>query len=80
MNRLPNAVGKLNASTLCSFYHQLGFAGNRTNLSDVVNGTGRTYAWTFDPLYRLKQAALGGGTSGTLSCGLDRVGNPSRNA
>jgi len=75
LNRLTNAVWKLNASTLASFYYQLGLAGNRTNLSETVNGTSRTYGWTFDSLYRLKQESLGGGTSGTLSYSFDLVGN-----
>jgi RHS repeat-associated protein len=75
LNRLTNALWKLNASTLASFYYQLGLTGNRTNLSEAVNSTGRTYAWAYDSLYRLKQETLGGGTSGTLSYGFDPVGN-----
>jgi RHS repeat-associated protein len=75
LNRLTNAVWKFNASTLASFYYQLGLAGNRSNLSETVNSTSRTYAWTFDSLYRLKQETLGGGTSGTLSYSFDPVGN-----
>src|SRR5439155_8221009 len=75
LNRLTNMVWKLNASTLGSFYYQLGLAGNRTNLIETVNGTSRTYAWTFDSLYRLKQETLGGATSGTLSYSFDPVGN-----
>jgi RHS repeat-associated protein len=75
LNRLTNAAWKLNASTLGNFSYQLGLAGNRTNLSETVNGTSRTYAWAFDSLYRLKQETLGGGTSGTLSYSFDPVGN-----
>ena len=75
LNRLTNMVWKLNATTLASFDHQLGFYGNRTNLSEVVNSASRTYGWTYDSLYRLKQETLGGGTSGTLSYGFDSVGN-----
>ncbi len=75
LNRLTNEVWKLNASTLASFYYQLGLTGNHTNLSETVNGTSRTYGWTYDSIYRLKQETLGGGTSGTLSYGFDPVGN-----
>ena len=75
LNRLTNMVWKLNATTLASFYYQLGLTGNRTNLSEVVNSASRTYGWTYDSLYRLKQETLGGGTSGTLSYGFDSVGN-----
>jgi len=75
LNRLTNEVWKLNATTLASFYYQLGLTGNHTNLSETVNGTSRTYGWQYDNLYRLKQETLGGGTSGTLSYGFDPVGN-----
>jgi RHS repeat-associated protein len=75
LNRLTNMVWKLNANTLGTFSYQLGLTGNRTNLSETVNGTSRTYSWTFDSLCRLRQEALGGGTSGTLSYSFDPVGN-----
>jgi RHS repeat-associated protein len=75
LNRLTNAVWKTNAGTIASFYYQLGAAGNRTNLSEAVNGTTRTYAWTYDTLYRLKQETLGSGSSGTLAYSFDLVGN-----
>src|SRR5689334_14303030 len=55
MNRLTNVVWKTNGGTIASFYYQLGLSGNRTNLSESVNGTSRTYGWTYDSLYQLKQ-------------------------
>src|SRR5207245_662741 len=39
LNRMTNAVWKTNAGTLASFYYQLGLTGNRTNLSENLDGT-----------------------------------------
>jgi RHS repeat-associated protein len=75
LNRLTNAVWKLNASALASFSYQLGLTGQHTNLSETVNGASRTYGWTYDSLYRLKQETLSGGPSGALSYSFDLVGN-----
>jgi len=75
LNRLTNITWKLDTGMLASFYYQFGLSGNRTNLSETVNGTSRAYGWTFDPLYRLKQEAFSGGTSGTLSYSFDPAGN-----
>src|ERR1041385_1655829 len=67
LNPETHADRKLNASSLASFYYQLGLTGNRTNLSEIVNGTGRTNQWAYDWLYRLTNevlvAASGGGTN-----------------
>jgi len=73
MNRLTNQVWKLNASTLASFYYQLGLTGNRTNLSESVNGTSRTYAWKYDSLYRLTNENVS--ALGSVGYGYDTVGN-----
>jgi len=75
LNRLTNMVWKLNAGSLASFDYQLGLPGNRTNLNESVNGTGRNYGWAYDPLYRLKKETISGGSSGTVDYGFDRVGN-----
>jgi RHS repeat-associated protein len=76
LNRLTNAVWNLNAGSLASFYYQLGQSGNRTNLSETVDITSRNYAWSYNPVSRLKQETVSGGSpAGTLSYGLDLVGN-----
>jgi RHS repeat-associated protein len=76
LNRLTNAVWKTNAGTIASFYYQLGAAGNRTNLTETLLTviTNRTYAWSYDPLYRLKQETLSV-PNVSLSYGFDLVGN-----
>jgi RHS repeat-associated protein len=73
LNRLTNLVWKSGASPLASFGYQLGKTGNRTNLSETVDGASRTYGWQFDALYRLTNETIS--ALGTLSYGLDPVGN-----
>jgi RHS repeat-associated protein len=73
LNRLTNAVWKLGASPLASFYYQLGQTGNRTNLNESLAGSTHTYAWQYDPLYRLTNETISG--LGSLSYALDPVGN-----
>jgi RHS repeat-associated protein len=73
LNRLTNMVWKSGATPLASFHYQLGPTGNRTNLAETLNGTGRNYAWTYDALYRLRGEIISG--LGTVSYGLDSVGN-----
>ncbi len=76
VNRLTNVVWKLNASTLASFYYRLAACGNRTNLSEVVNGAARNYAWQYDRLYRLtNEVVTGAAPTGSLSYRYDLVGN-----
>jgi RHS repeat-associated protein len=75
LNRLTNVVWKTNAGTIASFYYRLGLTGNRTNVAEVLNGTGRTNGWVYDSLYRLKQEIFTGATTGTLSYAYDLVGN-----
>ncbi len=72
-NRLTNEVWKLTTTTLGSFFYKLGQAGNRTNLSETVNGTSRTFGWSYDPLYRLTNETIS--THGTLGYRHDAVGN-----
>jgi RHS repeat-associated protein len=73
LNRLTNLVWKLNASTLASFYYQLGLTGNRTNLSETVNGTSRTYGWQYNNLYQLTNET--NSSAGNVSYRFDPVGN-----
>jgi RHS repeat-associated protein len=73
LNRLTNLVWRLNTTLLSRFSYQLGATGNRTNLSETVNGVSRSYAWEYDPLYRLRQESIP--DLGTVTYGLDPVGN-----
>ena len=73
LNRLTNAFWKLNTTTNASFYYQLGLTGNRTNLSETVNGTSRTYAWSYDWLYRMTNENISG--LGNAGYAYDPVGN-----
>ena len=75
LNRLTNAVWKTNAGPIASFYYQLGLSGIHTNLSETLNGSSGSYAWSYDSLYRLKQESLGGASSGAISYAFDSVGN-----
>jgi len=76
LNRLTNLVWKLNTTTLGDFTYKLGLVGNRTNLSETVNGVGRTYAWQYDALYRLTNETISvSAPTGTLGYGFDAVGN-----
>ncbi len=72
-NRLTNEVWKLNMSTLAGFAYQVAVGGNRTNLSEVVNGTSRNFAWSYDQQYRLTNEVAGG--LGNLAYRYDVVGN-----
>lgn len=75
-DRLTNQTWKGNASTLASFSYQLGAAGNRTNLSDSVNGTNRSFSWGYDRLYRLTNETISGAApTGTINYRMDAVGN-----
>lgn len=75
LNRLTSSVWKSNQLTLASFYYQLGAAGKRTNLTETLltGVTNRTYAWSYDKLYRLTGESISG--LGSNSYVLDRVGN-----
>ena len=59
LNRLTNLTWNLTVSTLAKFSYQLGATGNRTNLTENLNGTSRAYQWQYDNLYRLTNEAIG---------------------
>ena len=73
LNRLTNLTWKLNASSLANFTYLLGATGNRTNLTESVNGTNRVYAWQYDSLYRLTNENFN--ASSNLAYSYDPVGN-----
>ena len=72
-NRLTNLVWKLNSTSLASFAYTVAPTGNRTALAEVLNGTSRTYAWTYDLLYRMTGEAMSG--LGVVNYQFDAVGN-----
>jgi YD repeat-containing protein len=74
-NRMTSAAWNKNATGLGSFTYHLGPTGSRTNLGETVSGTSRSYAWTYDRLYRLTQEVLNGSGGGTVAYGYDPVGN-----
>jgi RHS repeat-associated protein len=78
LNRLTNLSWSSHATNIATFYYQLGATGNRTNLSENLGATNRTFSWQYDSLYRLTQETIGGGGPiGTVSYGYDKVGNRS---
>jgi RHS repeat-associated protein len=66
------------SGTIARFYYQLGLTGNRTNLSETVNGIGRTYAWKYDALNRLTNETIS--ALGSVGYGYDAVGNRTNRA
>lgn len=75
LNRLTNLVAKSSGGTVANFAYKLAPAGNRTNLVETVNGTSRTNAWGYDPLYRLTNEIITAFIGGTVSYKYDVVGN-----
>ncbi len=76
LNRLTNLTWKYNGAARADFAYKLGSTGNRTNLSETVNGVSRAYGWRFDALYRLVSETVSGASpTGTLGYGFDLVGN-----
>ena len=76
LNRLTNLVWKKSGSTLASFAYRLGPTGLRTNLSESVNGTARTYGWSYDLLYRMTNENITVNSQvSTLGYQFDPVGN-----
>jgi RHS repeat-associated protein len=76
LNRLTNLTWKLTTTTLGTFYYRLGTSGNRTNLSETLDNTNRTFAWNYDNLYRLTNEALSvSAPIGAIGYQFDAVGN-----
>ena len=86
LDRLTSVSVTKGANTWGSFGYTLGPTGNRTVLSETLNGASRTVTYGYDPLYRLKSEAISGAApSGTITYdstpgygdggGFDRVGN-----
>ena len=73
LNRLTNVVWKNNSTTLGRFYYQFGLTGNRTSLSEMVNGVSRTCQWQYDNLYRLTNEIIS--PIGSVGYAYDGVGN-----
>ncbi len=59
-NRLTSLAWNSNSTTLASFAYTVGPTGNRTALTETVAGTGRTYNWAYDYLYRVTGETFGG--------------------
>jgi RHS repeat-associated protein len=74
LNRLMLLENKKGADIFSSYLYQLGFAGNRTK---VTESTGRTVDYNYDSLYRLTSETIGdvGAPSKTISYTYDDVGN-----
>jgi len=65
LNRLTNEVWKTGASALASFAYQLDSTGQRTNLSETVNSSSRTFTWRYDAAQRLtNELILGASPTG----------------
>jgi len=76
LNRLTNLTWKLTTTSLGTFYYQLGASGNRTNLTETVNGSSRGFAWGYDKLYRLTNETISvSAPTGTIGYQFDAVGN-----
>jgi RHS repeat-associated protein len=75
LNQLTNLTWKLNGNQRGDFAYVLGPTGNRSNLVENVDGTGRTFLWQYDQLYRMTNETVSGSISGTLGYGYDDVGN-----
>jgi RHS repeat-associated protein len=76
LNRLTNVTAKTSAGAIASFAYRLASDGSRTNLIENINGTARTNAWSYDPLYRLTNEVITGGSpTGTISYKYDAAGN-----
>jgi len=81
LNRLTNEVWKAGATPLASFFYQLDATGQRTNLSETVNGGSRTYSWRYDSAQRLtNELLLGTSPTGYVAYAYDVVGNRTNRA
>lgn len=81
LNRLTNQTAKTASGSIAGFVYKLGAAGNRTNLSETVSASSRTFAWYYDSQYRLTNESITGAAPiGTNSYKYDAVGNRTNRA
>ena len=73
LNRLTNLVWNFGGTTRASFAYQLKRSGTRTNLNETVGTSSRSYAWSYDSLYRLTNEVVS--DLGNLGYAYDPVGN-----
>lgn len=67
---------QFSSGSIASFVYKLGTGGNRTNLTENINGSARTNIWAYDVLYRLTNEITRGTTPvGTNDYRYDLVGN-----
>src|SRR6266446_1937181 len=58
LDRLNSVVVDHSGTTKGSFAYLLGLTGNRTNLTETLNGSSRTVNYAYDALYRLKKESI----------------------
>jgi RHS repeat-associated protein len=79
LNRLTNLTWSKSGSTFAKFSYQLGPAGNRTNVVEIIGNSSpatRTTSWQYDQLYRLtNESVTGSNPTGSLAYTYDDVGN-----
>ena len=76
LNRLTNLTAKTASGSIGSFAYKVEAAGNRTNLIETVNGSSRTFAWSYNAVYRLTNETItGAAPTGTISYKYDAAGN-----
>jgi uncharacterized protein RhaS with RHS repeats len=76
LNRLTNLVAGTPLAALASFAYRHGPAGHRANLFENIGGAGRTFTWSYDPLYRLTNEVITGrAPTGPVSYRYDAIGN-----
>ena len=78
LNHLTNLTARtVGGSAVAAFSYTLGAMGNRTKLTESVNGVNRTNGWFYDPLYRLtgETIAANSGPTGLITNKYDSVGN-----
>ncbi|EEF63316.1 RHS repeat-associated core domain-containing protein [Pedosphaera parvula] len=77
LNRLTNLTAKSSGGTVASFAYKLALAGNRTNLTEALNGVNRTNSWSYDARFRLTNETItaSAAPTGTISSKYDSAGN-----
>ena len=77
LNRLTslNTATTTSSTPVAGYSYTLGATGNRTGATEQ---SGRTLTWNYDGIYRLTNETISsdtGGANGSVSYGLDPVGN-----